>query len=138
MDVPQNLKHKPIIVVNNYNKIDALHANDTDVRALSIGQAQYGKDEFSLKIRRHTGEKWSRQSEEMPIHRNIDLSILWLGALLTDVSSNYSMTSLREEIVEKNRVEELQDYYEKNKKFLRPRLEELKNILNTFFEREIK
>lgn len=74
----------------------------------------------------------------MPIHRNIDLSILWLGALLTDVSSNYSMTSLREEIVEKNRVEELQDYYEKNKKFLRPRLEELKNILNTFFEREIK
>jgi hypothetical protein len=138
MDAPEKLKHKPIIAVNNYDKIDALYANDTDVRALSIGQAQYDNNEFSLKIWRHTGKKWSRQSEEMPIHRNIDLNILLLGALLTDASSNYAMTSLREEISQKDKVGDLQDYYEKNKKFLRPRLEELKNVLNTFFEREIK
>lgn len=138
MDAPQNLRHKPIIAVNNYDKIDALYANDTDVRALSIGQAQYDNDEISLKIWRHTGKKWSRQSEEMPIHRNIDLNILLLGALMADVSSNYAMTSLREEISQKDKVVELQDYYEINKKFLRPRLEELKNVLNTFFERENK
>jgi hypothetical protein len=138
MDAPQNLKHKPIIAVNNYDKIDALYANDSEVRALSIGQAQYDNNEISLKIWRHTGKKWSRQSEEMPLHRNIDLNILLLGSLLADVSSNYAMTSLREEISQKDKVEEIQNYYETNKKFLRPRLEELKNVLNTFFEREMK
>lgn len=32
--------------------------------------------EISAKIWRHTGEKWSRQSEEMPLHRALDLAIL--------------------------------------------------------------
>jgi len=31
---------------------------------------------ISAKIWRHTGEKWSRQSEEMPLHRVLDLAIL--------------------------------------------------------------
>ncbi|MGJ0845606.1 DUF6530 family protein [Tissierella praeacuta] len=31
--------------------------------------------------RRYTGEKWSRQSEELPIHRVLDLSILVCRAL---------------------------------------------------------
>jgi hypothetical protein len=31
---------------------------------------------FSAKVWRYTGEKWSRQSEELPLHRIIDLAIL--------------------------------------------------------------
>ena len=31
---------------------------------------------FRQKSGRHTGEKWSRQSEELPLHRVIDLAIL--------------------------------------------------------------
>ena len=31
--------------------------------------------DISAKIWRYTGEKWSRQSEEIPLHRAIDLSI---------------------------------------------------------------
>ena len=38
MESPKHLSHKPIISVNDYDKIDALYANKkTDVKALSIG-----------------------------------------------------------------------------------------------------
>ncbi len=137
MNAPDHLSHKPIIAVNDYDKIDAIYANDTDVRALSIGQAQYDEDELSVKVWRHTSGKWSRQSEEMPIHRALDLSILTVAAILTDVTSKYPMTSLREEIMIENRVGEIQQYYKDHKHMLKPRLEELRKILNTFFDREI-
>lgn len=136
MNAPEHLNHKPIIAVNNYDSIDAIYANNTDVKALSIGQAQYDKDELSVKIWRHTGEKWSRQSEEMPIHRALDLSILTIAAILTDTKAKYPLTSLREEIVDEDRVAEIRDYYKRNEKMLRPRLEELKKILNSFFDKE--
>jgi hypothetical protein len=32
--------------------------------------------EISAKVWRYTGEKWSRQSEELPLHRILDLAIL--------------------------------------------------------------
>ena len=136
MKAPEYLSHKPIIAVNDYDKIDAIYANDTDVRALSIGQAQYDTEELSVKIWRHTSEKWSRQSEEMPLHRAIDLNILIVASILTDVDSKYPMTSLREEIMLEDRVPEIWQYYEDNKRMLRPRLEELRKILNVFFDRE--
>lgn len=136
MNAPEHLNHKPIIAVNDYDKIDAIYVNNTDVRALSIGQAQYNKDELSVKIWRHTGKKWSRQSEEMPIHRALDLSILIIAAILTDTKAKYSLTSLREEIVDEDRVAEIRDYFKRNEKMLRPRLEELKKILNSFFDKE--
>ncbi len=135
MKIPTHLKHKPIIGVNDYEKIDSIYANNSDVKALSIGQAQYDNNEISLKVWRHTGEKWSRQSEEIPIHRNIDLTILLLGSLLTDISSKYPATSLREEIVNENKVIQIQNYYKNNEKTLRPRLEELKNVLDKFLSK---
>ena len=48
MESPKNLSHKPIISVNDYDKIDAQYRTNTDVRALSIGTAQYDKNEISL------------------------------------------------------------------------------------------
>ena len=50
MNSPKHLKHKPIISVNDYDKIDAQYRKNTDVRALSIGKAQYDEDEISLKV----------------------------------------------------------------------------------------
>jgi len=132
MNVPKHLSHKPIIAVNDYDKIDALYANRTDARALSIGQAQYDDDEISLKVFRIVGGKWSRQSEELPIHRNLDLSILFLASLMTDIDSNYSQSSLREEIIETSRVSEINDYYKLHERKLKPRLIELKKILDKF------
>ena len=135
MKTPTHLKHKPIISVNDYEKIDSIYANNSDVRALSIGEAQYDNKQISLKVWRHTGKKWSRQNEEIPIHRNIDLSILLLGSLLTDITSKYPSTSLREEIIDENKVIEIQNYYKKNENYLKPRLEELKSVLDKFLSK---
>jgi hypothetical protein len=78
--VPDGLKHKPVIVVNNYSEIDGRYSSDTDAKGLSLGIAQWGDrkryPDISAKVWRYTGEKWSRQSEELPLHRVLDLAIL--------------------------------------------------------------
>lgn len=135
MKIPTHLKHKPIIVVNDYEKIDSIYANNSDVRALSIGEAQYDNSQISLKVWRHTGKKWSRQNEEIPIHRNIDLTILLIGSLLTDISAKYPTTSLREEIINETKVIDIQNYFTQNKNSLKPRLEELKSVLDKFLSK---
>ena len=38
--------------------------------------------DISAKVWRYTGEKWSRQSEELPLHRVLDLAILACRAQL--------------------------------------------------------
>jgi len=75
--IPTSLKHKPVIVSEDYDKIDG-RIQDSDAKGLSIGLAQWndrGRVDVSAKVWRYTGEKWSRQSEEMPLHRVIDLAI---------------------------------------------------------------
>lgn len=79
MTIPTNLKHKPVIVAEDYAHIDGRTAYGADAQGLSLGLAQWndrGKVEVSAKVWRHTGEKWSRQSEELPFHRVLDLAIL--------------------------------------------------------------
>jgi len=79
MKIPTNLKHKPVIVAEDYEHIDGRYAYHTDAKGLSLGLAQWndrGKVEISAKVWRYTGEKWSRQSEELPLHRVLDLAIL--------------------------------------------------------------
>jgi hypothetical protein len=82
MKIPATLKHKPVIVSQEYDKIDGRYADrpeGSDAKGLSIGLAQWndrGRVDASAKIWRYTGEKWSRQSEELPPHRVLDLAIL--------------------------------------------------------------
>lgn len=78
MKIPTTLKHKPVVVAEDYENIDGRYAHDSDAKGLSLGLAQWndrGKVDVSAKIWRYTGEKWSRQSEEMPLHRVLDLAI---------------------------------------------------------------
>ena len=78
MDIPTILKHKPVIVSENYDKVDG-RTSPSDAKGLSLGLAQWndrGRVDISAKIWRFTGEKWSRQSEEMPLNRVLDLAIL--------------------------------------------------------------
>jgi len=132
MKAPIYLTHKPIIEAADYDKIDAQYAKKTDVVALSIGNAQYDEKEISLKIWRRTGKKFSRQSEELPIHRGLDLALLFVGALLFDSQSNRPVTTLGESEVEHRNVNDIKAYYEDNKTFLEPRLKELRDKLNEF------
>ncbi|MEG6616102.1 DUF6530 family protein [Peptococcaceae bacterium 1198_IL3148] len=79
MKIPTTLKHKPVIVSDNYENVDGRYAYSTDAKGLSLGLAQWndrGKVDISAKVWRHTGGKWSRQSEELPLHRVLDLAIL--------------------------------------------------------------
>ena len=79
MKIPTTLKHKPVIVCENYENVDGRYAYNSDAKGLSLGLAQWndrGKVDISAKVWRFTGTKWSRQSEELPLHRVLDLAIL--------------------------------------------------------------
>ncbi|MDR9856224.1 DUF6530 family protein [Paenibacillus sp. VCA1] len=79
MKMPATLKHRPVVVSENYEKVDGRSARNTDAKGLSLGLAQWnaeGKVDISAKVWRYTGERWSRQSEELPLHRVLDMSIL--------------------------------------------------------------
>ncbi|HPF19150.1 MAG: DUF6530 family protein [Bacillota bacterium] len=83
MKIPTTLKHKPVIVADHYENIDGRFAYNTDAKGLSLGLAQWndrGKVDISAKVWRYTGEKWSRQSEELPLHRILDLAIFICSA----------------------------------------------------------
>ena len=85
MGIPTRLKHKPVIVSDNYENVDGRYAYHSDAKGLSLGLAQWndrGKVDISAKVWRHTGVKWSRQSEELPLHRVLDLAILVCRAKL--------------------------------------------------------
>ncbi|WP_438448888.1 DUF6530 family protein [Gorillibacterium sp. sgz5001074] len=79
MKIPTTLKHKPVLVSENYENVDGRYAHHSDAKGLSLGLAQWndrGRVDISAKVWRYTGEKWSRQSEELPLHRVLDLAIL--------------------------------------------------------------
>jgi len=85
MKIPTTLKHKPVIVSENYENVDGRYAYNTDAKGLSLGLAQWndrGKVDISAKVWRYTGEKWSRQSEELPLHRVLDLATLVCRTIL--------------------------------------------------------
>lgn len=85
MKIPTTLKHKPVVVAEDYENVDGRSAYHSDAKGLSLGLAQWndrGKVDVSAKIWRYTGEKWSRQSEEMPLHRVLDLAIFLCRAKL--------------------------------------------------------
>lgn len=83
---PYSLKHRPVFLVP-YENFDGPYAGNTDCLYLSVGWAQYDPRSVSLKTMRHTGDKWSRQAEEIPVHRVADLAIL-LASTLEAVSSD--------------------------------------------------
>ena len=85
MQIPTTLKHKPVLAAEDYGRIDGRTAGGSDAQGLSLGLAQWndrGRVDISAKVWRYTGEKWSRQSEELPLHRVLDLAILICRAQL--------------------------------------------------------
>lgn len=94
---PDHLSHKPIIVVDNFADNDAQFTGDTDAMALSVGKPQWDNDDdLSAKVWRHKSGRWSRQSEEMPVHRALDLSTLVIASFLRDHATDAPLTGLYE------------------------------------------
>lgn len=58
MKIPATLKHKPVVVSDDYDNIDGRRAGSTDAKGLTLGLAQWndrGNVEISAKVWRHTG-----------------------------------------------------------------------------------
>jgi Family of unknown function (DUF6530) len=134
MNAPTHLSHKPIVVANDY--LDGMNALETDAKALSIGIAQYSGEnlEISAKIFRHTGQRWSRQSEEMPIHRVLDLAILILSTLVFEKGSNMRMplSMLEERVIDVSEFDKISEYYNTHRDTLENRVLELKRLIDMY------
>lgn len=85
MNAPTHLKHKPVLEVADYHQIDGPYKpEETDAKALSLGLAQWneaGETALSVKSWREVDGRWSRLSEELPIHRALDLATLAVSAI---------------------------------------------------------
>lgn len=91
MNAPNHLLHKPIIERPDYATIDSIFYRvgqlDTDAQAISIGLSQYNPHkEITAKMWRNPRNKWSRQSEELPLHRVLDMAILIIENLKTNLN----------------------------------------------------
>lgn len=121
LDIPTWLEHKPVIAVD-YQKF---RKYNTDAKFLSLGRATWDKDDFSAKIWRLVENKgrWSRQSEELPFDRLLDLTRLFLSAI-SDKESG-----LGEEVLNENEAKSLASYLDENMELYQPRIEAIKNLL---------
>ena len=129
-NVPTHLTHKPIVAVD-YEHIDNT-AGAGDAKSLSVGEAtwneEYGKEkdlDYSAKIFRKlwTSDKWSRQSEELPLWRVIDLATLVI-AIVNDKPSG-----LGEVIISPDKYADLQKFIKNNDTILREKIDNLRKIL---------
>ena len=75
MPFPHQIAHSPVYGLE-YNAHDPDRENDSDVHWLTIGWAQWDENEPAAKVVRHSGQRWSRQSEEIPVSRLVDLTTL--------------------------------------------------------------
>lgn len=112
--VPTWLSHKPIIA----SKYENINPDDSDdAKFLSIGRAQYNTNGVSVKIFRHSGQRWSRQSEEVPIQRIGYLLEMLIVAILhcqKDDSADIQ-SELMEEIISPQDIDFLREQIRENR-----------------------
>ena len=127
-DLPRHLQHKPIIACKYGN---GFGDQSEDVKYLSIGKAQYNQDSASVKAIRHSGVRWSRQSEEVPIHRIGYMMQLLLSSILIVQSNDMpKQSSLREEIAVPGELEFLKTQFHANREEIIASIMEIKNMLS--------
>jgi len=81
--LPLHLLHKPVFAVPFFDH-DPGREGDTDCQHLSVGWSQWDNKEVSAKAIRHSGQKWSRQAEELPPSRLADLLSLVMMTVLAE------------------------------------------------------
>lgn len=138
MKTPRNLSHTPIVAIDDYSIHDGIYKDNTDAQSLSIGFAQYDKSEISAKVFRFTGNRWSPQSEELPLHRVIDLSSTILKSILQSSKIITPNTSLQLTVIDEQNLPKIADYYKDIKEDIYPKLQELQILLNYFMQEESK
>lgn len=76
-----------------------------------MGRAQYDTNEASVKIFRHSGQRWSRQSEEVPIQRLGYMLEMFIVAIFhcQNKDGELFQTELEEEILSSQDIEFLRE-----------------------------
>ncbi len=134
--IPTYLSHKPVIACN-YTEYTGNDSNDA--KYLSIGHAQYDYKGASVKLFRHTGQRWSRQSEEVPINRVGDMALILLASIKRIYSPDSTSTILNEEVLKVDDLDFLQSEIEANKERIKTSFSEIKKLLNEIdIEKELQ
>lgn len=136
MSTPTHLAHKPITSIDDYSQHDGIYAGNTDAESLSVGIAQYDGNEISAKVFRYSGSKWSRLSEELPLHRVFDLNTTILKSILLSANVASPNTTLSVDVIAPKDLKLIVDYYKLNRKYMLPKLQELQIVLNYFMQEE--
>lgn len=129
-NVPTHLTHKPIVAVD-YERIDYI-AGAGDAMSLSVGEATWNeesskekKKDYSAKVFRKiwSSGNWSRQSEELPLWRVIDLATLVI-AIINDKPSG-----MGDEVVRPDKYPELRKFIGRNNTMYQQKIANLKTVL---------
>ena len=120
-DIPTWLAHKPIIAVNYKERDEEVGAGDADY--LSLGRSTWDEDTISAKIWRKSSGSWSRQSEDIPLWRLLDMAILLVATYKEKPSI------LGEKLVNESDKGFLKEILEQSKCEIQPRIEELARLL---------
>lgn len=134
MKIPTHLSHKPILSVE-YEKYDSFYKNDSDAKFLSIGKAGYDNSKLSVKVWRNTGVKWSRQSEELPLHRNLDLTILALSSMNYREGASLSRSALEIDLVDKSKLLFLNDQLNVQQEEIEDRIRHIKKLCDDYLSK---
>jgi hypothetical protein len=120
-NAPWWLSHKPVINVD----YESLDAEAGDAKFITIGKSTWNKKDYSAKVWRQVYEtgRWSRQSEELPLWRVLDLATLLVATI------NNKQSNLGEYIQDQESELELRSYLEENMEVLGPKMNELSEML---------
>lgn len=125
--LPQYLGHKPIIEDAAYQQKDARFYNSTtDAEAISLGKAIYDETEISAKMWRYGNNKWSRQSEELPLHRVLDMAIF----IVNNLKSISNPSLINSEASESPQI--IRNYYNNNRLEFDRRISEIESAIQIF------
>lgn len=146
--LPQNLAHKPMFAVP-YQDFDGFwQKKDTDIRYISVGLAQYNIEEVSIKTMRYVQDKkrgiakWTRQAEELPPHRAIDMVTVAAKVFLDNENNHVHFpkeTFIRQDSSEIDvtmehranwEIENYSNFMEGNIDMIKDRFNVLFNVLN--------
>jgi hypothetical protein len=138
--LPQHLEHQPIYAMP-YQPFDGMYRKNTDARYLSVGLSQWGHEDLSLKIMRYR-DQWSRQSEEIPLHRVIDSTVFLAKVLLdrdqqsVEIERNLFVDQpegfrVREESVAATDIQKFEAFLETHNDELKERFNKLFQLLSS-------
>ena len=132
-DLPTWLHHRPILACDYQELNKTIVDRDyDDARFISVGRAQYGNDELSVKMFRWSGNRWSRQSEEVPVQRLPFMMAMMLNAIyrVQHKSQKRFKSDFDERLVMPEDLDFMGDCFGTYKELISRGLKEVKDLIN--------